>query len=77
MGNWREILSYGTSLTHQFSTAGTYEVILRVQDDWGAVSEDKVTVNIDSEIQNDTFIYVSSIEVQVKYMGKIPLGLQR
>ena len=70
-----EILSYGTSLTHEFSTAGTYEVILRVEDDWGAVSEDKVTVNIDSEIQNDTFIYVSSIEVQVKYMGKNSAGL--
>ena len=69
-----EILSYGTSLAHQFSTAGTYEVILRVQDDWGAVSEDKVTVNIDSEIQNDSFIYVSSLEVQVKYMGKNSAG---
>jgi len=70
-----EILSYDTSFIHEFSTAGTYEVILRVEDDWGAVSEDKVTVTIESEIANDVFIYVSSIDMGVKYMGRNSCGL--
>ncbi|WP_286817413.1 PKD domain-containing protein [Desulfobacter sp. UBA2225] len=75
---WRmgeDILSYGTYLIHEFSTAGTYEVILRVEDDWGAVSEDKVTVTIESESGNDAFIHVSSIEMRVSYLGKNSVGL--
>ena len=72
-----KILSNDTFLIHEFSTAGTYEVILRVKDDWGTVSEDKVTVTIEAESQNDNFIYVSSIKVEVKPWWRYSIGIAR
>ncbi|WP_300455366.1 PKD domain-containing protein [Desulfobacula sp.] len=62
-----------SSLSHEFSTAGIYEVVLNVEDNNGAFSEDSITVNIESGLE--TFIYVSSIVMTVKHMGKNSAGL--